>query len=148
MRIGLYPGSFNPLHKGHINIIEKALRIFDKVILNVGVNADKGDKPQPVITLPNHPQVQISYWDGYTTDYVKALQKANPENTVTIIRGVRNSSDYAYEMNNLAFMRELMPEAEIILIPCDREFEHLSSSSLRKLSIFGDEFAHHIVAPK
>lgn len=118
-----------------------------------GVNPEKSAK------IPNHTldaalvEAEVVYFDGWTTDiidlYRAKLNGFQPAySSVTIIRGIRNTTDYAYEMNQLAFMRELLPDVEIVMIPCDRKYEHISSSSLRKLSAFGDEFNHYIVTPK
>lgn len=143
--LGIYPGTFNPFHKGHQNVLDKARKIFDEVLVAVGINHDKGDD-HPHLSFPYPPYTPLLYYDEYTTNLV--VHYRADYKSVTIVRGIRNSTDYAYEMNNLAFMRELLPDVEMILIPCDKQYEHLSSSALRKLSKFGDEFKHHIITPK
>lgn len=126
-KIGIYAGSFNPFHKGHLNIIEKAEKIFDKVIIAVGKNTDKNNTTMPAIDTFR----QVDYYDGLLTDYIDSL--CYP---VTLIRGMRNSTDFQFELNQYRFLQDLKKDIQVVSIFCDKEYEHISSSAIRTLKQF------------
>jgi pantetheine-phosphate adenylyltransferase len=124
--IGVFCGSFNPFHKGHYNVLQKAERICDKVIIAFGKNPDKNERNWPI------PQTiffreQLEY-NGLLTDFLDNLGYE-----VIVIRGLRNSTDFQYEQNQYRYIQELKPQVKIINIFCDKEFEHISSSGIRTL---------------
>ena len=132
LNIGVYAGSFNPLHKGHLNIIEKAEKIFDKVIIARGTNPDKKNESlQDWNYLTKYRQVDLYATD--LPDYLKS--KANFAN-ITLIRGLRNGHDLDYEMNQLRFLEDMDPTIEVVFIPCDKQYEHISSSAIRSMQNF------------
>ena len=127
--IGVFCGSFNPFHKGHFNVLEKAEKIFDKVIISFGKNPDKTVRNWDI---PNSiKNRQLSEYNGLLTDYVESLGY-----DVIVVRGLRNSTDFQYEQNQYRYIQELMPNIKIINIFCDKEFEHISSSGIRTLEKF------------
>jgi pantetheine-phosphate adenylyltransferase len=124
--IGVFCGSFNPFHKGHYNVLQKAERIFDKVIISFGKNPDKTVRTWEV---PNSiKNRQLTEYNGLLTDYIESLGYE-----VILIRGLRNSTDFQYEQNQYRYIQELMPNIKIVNIFCDKEFEHISSSGIRTL---------------
>lgn len=129
--IAVYPGSFNPFHKGHFNILQKAEQIFDKVIIARGANPGK-DKA--VYDLPDMLKYrQTGLYDGLLTDFLASLRY-----DVTIIRGLRNGSDLQYELNQYRYLQELGGKnISVIAIFCDMEFEHISSTGIRQLEKYG-----------
>lgn len=133
-KIALYPGSFNPFSQGHLNILQKAERIFDKVIIGYGINSEKNQNQENI--LPEALKYkQVIEYDGLLTDLVKSLNYP-----VTIIRGLRNGSDLQYELNQYRFLQELSNnDIDVIFIFCDSEFEHISSSAIRQLSKYGKQ---------
>ncbi|MCW3076021.1 MAG: hypothetical protein JWO32_630 [Bacteroidetes bacterium] len=124
--IGVFCGSFNPFHKGHYNVLVKAERIFDKVIIAFGKNPDKSERSWPVPKIIQNRQLEE--YNGLLTDFVSSLGYE-----VVVIRGLRNSTDFQYEQNQYRYIQELMPQIRIINIFCDKEFEHISSSGIRTL---------------
>lgn len=125
-KIAIYTGSFNPFHKGHLNILEKAEQIFDKVIIARGINPDKNNT---FIELPRIIQNrQIEYFDGLVTDFIDSLGY-----DVTLIRGLRNATDLQFELTQYRFLQDLKPGIKIVSLFCDKEFEHISSSAIRNL---------------
>lgn len=127
-KIALFAGSFNPFHKGHYNVLQKAERIFDKVIIAFGQNPEKSERTWEIPnTIKNR---QIEHYEGLLTDLVAEL------GDVTVIRGLRNSTDFNYEQNQYRYIQELMPKIKIVSIFCDKEFEHISSSGIRTLEKF------------
>lgn len=123
---GVFCGSFNPFHKGHYNVLQKAERIFDKVIIAFGKNPDKQARSWPVPALISNRQIEE--YHGLLTDFISTLQQ-----DVVVVRGLRNSTDFQYEQNQYRYIQELMPEIKIVNIFCDKEFEHISSSGIRTL---------------
>jgi pantetheine-phosphate adenylyltransferase len=134
--IAIYPGSFNPFHKGHFDILQKAERMFDKVIIVKGKNPDK----EKVNTeLPERLQFhEVIEWDRLTTDLIKELSN---HSEVVLLRGLRNGKDLDYEVNQMRFMESMYPDLQVCFIQCSREYEHVSSSAIRKLREFGDRYA-------
>ncbi|MGZ3919255.1 MAG: adenylyltransferase/cytidyltransferase family protein [Bacteroidia bacterium] len=124
--IGVFCGSFNPFHKGHYNVLIKAERIFDKVIIAFGKNPDKTDRSWPVPKIIQNRQMEE--YTGLLTDFIATLGY-----DVVVVRGLRNSTDFQYEQNQYRYIQELMPKIRIINIFCDKEFEHISSSGIRTL---------------
>ena len=125
-KIGLFPGSFNPFHKGHYNVLQKAEQLFDKVIIAFGKNPDKKNKNFNVpSTIKNR---QVEYFDELLTDLIKTLNQ-----DLVIIRGLRNTKDFLYEQKQYRYNQDLMPNIKVINVFCDKEFEHISSSGIRTL---------------
>jgi pantetheine-phosphate adenylyltransferase len=129
--IAVFPGSFNPFHKGHYNVLQKAEKIFDKVIVAFGNNPEKnGQKGYKIPeSIKNR---QIEDYNGLLTDFVNTIGGEE----IAVIRGLRNSTDFQYEQNQYRYIQELMPNIKIVNIFCDKEFEHISSSGIRTLEKF------------
>lgn len=124
--IGVYAGSFNKFHNGHYNILTKGEAIFDKVIIARGINITKNNE---IYDLPDKLKYrQIEYYDGLLTDFID-----NFEYDVTLIRGLRNSFDLQAELTQFQIMQDLKPNIKIVSLFCDKQFEHISSSSIRIL---------------
>ncbi|TFF33753.1 adenylyltransferase/cytidyltransferase family protein [Mucilaginibacter psychrotolerans] len=130
-RIAVYPGSFNPFHKGHYNILQKAEQLFDKVIIARGLNPGKDAATYSLPAVLNFRQV--SQYEGLLTDFTQSLGY-----DVAIIRGLRNGSDLQYELNQYRYLQELSDKnISVIAIFCDMEFEHISSTGIRQLEKYG-----------
>ena len=125
-KIAVFAGSFNPFHKGHYNVLQKAERIFDKVIIAFGQNPEKEESRKKVPqSIKNR---QLENYNDLLTDFISTL-----EHEVVVIRGLRNSTDFNYEQNQYRYIQELMPDIKIVNNFCDKEFEHISSSGIRTL---------------
>jgi pantetheine-phosphate adenylyltransferase len=136
-RIGLYPGSFNPFHIGHLDIVRQAQKVFDEVVV---VRANNPEKSACTTELPEkfflEMNVGVSYQDGLVTDCVKSWEKHGAD--VTLIRGLRSGADLAYEQNLVAFMRNMHPEIKVVFFLCDPKYQHVSSSALRGIRQFSE----------
>lgn len=140
-KIGIYPGTFAPFHIGHLNVLQKAEKIFDKVILVRGNNPEKNvyksgvaDENFPM-SLRNR---EIIVWDGMT---YKLLEKKEQEGAdVCLIRGLRNGKDLDYEVNRLRFVEDFK-EINVVYIQCDRSCEHISSSAINSIALLDEELA-------
>lgn len=137
--IGIYAGSFNPYTIAHKNIYEKSERIFDKVILAKDKNdSKKVDDFQYETELKNlielYPTKEIINYSGLLTDLIK-----KQEGQITLIRGLRNGYDLEAENTLITYMKDMYPDLNVIYIPCDKEFEHISSSAIRTIRKHGDD---------
>ena len=135
IKVGIYSGSFNPFHLGHLDVLQKASLIFDKVIVAYGNNPDKLTRTIEVPTTLNN--YQVDTYVGLVTDYISSVE--NDKVDVTLVRGLRNGADLDYEANQLAFINDIKPNVKVVYIPCDKKFEHISSSAIRNLEKFDKE---------
>lgn len=132
-KIAVFAGSFSPFHKGHYNVLKKAEKLFDKVIIAFGKNPAKDIHAWPIPkTILNR---QITTYNTLLTDHIESFGY-----DVTVVRGLRNSTDFQYEQNQYRYIQELKPDIKIINIFCDKEFEHISSSGIRTLEKYNK---HH-----
>jgi pantetheine-phosphate adenylyltransferase len=129
-QIGIYAGSFNPFHNGHLNILEKAERTFDKVIVAQGINPEKEAASASLKKLAVLKYRQIEHFAGLLTDYISSKEE---HAQVVLVRGLRNGDDLSYEVNQLRFMEDMKPGLKVVFIRCDMQFEHISSSAIRNL---------------
>lgn len=132
--LGLYAGSFNPFHLGHLNILTKAERIFDKVIIGFGKNPEK--KSVDVIPPYSLKDRICLHYEGLLPDFINALEDKY-KTKITLIRGLRNSTDLQYELTQYRYLQELKPDINVVSIFCDKEYEHISSSGIRLLQLYG-----------
>jgi pantetheine-phosphate adenylyltransferase len=138
IRVGLYTGSFNPFHLGHLDVLQKTSLVFDKVIVAYGNNPDKLTR---TIEIPKSLQYyQVDTYSGLVTDYISSVENKSVD--VTLVRGLRNGADLDYESNQLSFIQEIKPDVKVVYIPCDKRFEHISSSAIRNLEKFDKELAN------
>jgi pantetheine-phosphate adenylyltransferase len=139
MKVALYPGSFNPWHVGHTDVMEKALGVFDKIIIAVGVNPEKTstDIDERVEKLCKNPhiawqiekgKVEVKSFEGLLVNFVKTVDAC------AIIRGLRNGHDLQYEMNQQYWNEDLGIEIPFVYFITDREYAHISSSMYRLLN--------------
>lgn len=138
--VALFPGSFDPFTQGHLNILERALTMFDEVIVAVGVNqAKKGmfSDEQKLAIIRQATEglsgVKVDKYDCLTIDYCRANGIRH------IIRGVRNFIDFDNEKAIADANRKLAPEVETIIIPTAQEYAHISSTAVRDVIQHGGD---------
>ena len=140
MDVAIYPGSFDPITKGHINILERALDIFSEITLLVAINPSK----KPLFTLEESmemiseaisdlPQVKVDYYDGLTVDY------ARERGICTAVRGLRAVTDFEHEFAMALTNRSLWPEFDTVFLMTKAEYMYLSSSVVRQISQMGGQ---------
>lgn len=134
MRKALFPGSFDPFTAGHLNILNRALTMFDEVVVAVGINQDKrgffsNEQKLDIIRQSTRglDNIEIISYDGLTVNICRELGIKH------IVRGVRNIMDFDTERSIADANRRLAPEIETIIIPTAQEFAHISSSAVRDL---------------
>lgn len=138
--IAIYPGSFNPMHIGHINILEKAERIFGRgnVLIAVGVNPDKQNtlkSDDEIHLLEQRINRKVITYSKFLHELIQDYEDEGYN--VVIIRGLRNGVDLDYEVNQYRFVDDFKKDVNVIYITCDRQYEHISSSAIRKIEQFG-----------
>ena len=128
IKIGLYAGTFNPYHAGHDNIRKKAEQIFDKVIIGFARNPAKEKHTLHVPhSLKYH---QVEPIEGLLTDFI-----ASKDYHITIIKGLRNSTDMNVSVNQIKWMEQLKGgKVDAVSLFCDQEFEFVSSTDLRQIA--------------
>jgi pantetheine-phosphate adenylyltransferase len=136
-RRAIYPGTFDPLTNGHVDIIARACHLFDEVIVAILVNPGK----QPMFSVaerveilnqvlkPRFPQVVIETFEGLLVDYAKQKQAS------AIVRGVRSTKDYEYELPMILMNRRLNPQVETVLLVASEDNSYVSSSLIKE--VFG-----------
>lgn len=139
-RIAIYPGSFDPLTNGHIDIIERSLCIFDKVIVAVLKNPNKKglfsvEERKELISLSLHdmPNVEIDSFDGLLVDY--AVKK----NACAVIRGLRAVSDFEVEFQMAMMNRRLNKDVQAIFLMTGLRWIFTSSSVIKEAALFGGD---------
>lgn len=145
LRLGLYAGSFQPFHIGHLDVVKQASLVFDKLLVAKCINPEKNQNTKyllPVKFLTDM-EVYTEDFDGLLIDLIK---KWEVEYDVTLVRGLRSGADLDYEQNFAAFLRGMYPQVKIVAFYCDPKLRHISSSSLRALEkISSDEYRKYVV---
>jgi len=139
-RTALFPGSFDPFTAGHLNILKRALTMFDEVVVAIGINIDKKghfstEKKEAIIrqATAGLEGVSVISYDNLTIDICRELDIRH------IVRGVRNMIDFETERSIADANRILAPEIETIIIPTAQEFAHISSTAVRDIIKHGGD---------
>ena len=141
-RTAVYTGSFDPITLGHLDVIQRAARIFDRVVVGVGVNPDK----QPMFTPAERvelvrqsalhlPNVEVESFEGLAVSFVRA------KGGRVLLRGVRSLTDIEAEFTMSLANRNLDPEIETVFLMTDAQYSHISSSLLKQITPLADDVA-------
>ena len=138
MKIGVYPGSFDPVTNGHLDIIERASKLFDKLIVGVGVNNNKKslfsvEKRLEFIEVSckGIPNVEVHSFSGLLIEFMKE------KDAKTIVKGLRAISDFEYEFQMSLMNKKLNPDIETVFMMSSAMNSFLSSSSVKQVAMFG-----------
>ena len=138
LRVAIYPGSFDPITNGHIDIIKRSLSLFDRVIIAVNDNPPREflftakERVQMIReVLRSFNRIEVESFQGLLVNYAKG-KKAN-----FIIRGLRALSDFEYEFQMYLMNKKLNPEIEILYFMTNQEYFYLSSSIIKEISELG-----------
>ena len=154
MKTALFTGTFNPFTIGHADIVERALKIFDRIVIGIGYNPDKNTKEgflSPEIeervaqikkVYENDSRVIVEAYSDLTVDL------AERHNAVAIVKGVRSIKDYEYERDQADFNKLLSNGLDTILFYSRPELSALSSSMIRTLEMFGKDVSKFLPSEK
>jgi len=137
-KLAIYPGSFDPVTNGHLDLIERASKLFWRLVVTVARNAEKA----PMFTLQERvemlrevtqpfPNVEVDTFDGLLVDYARRLGAR------VLVRGIRAISDYEYELQMALMNRRLEPQLETVFMLPAVEYSYLSSHLVRELAVLG-----------
>ena len=138
--LAVYPGSFDPLTNGHVDIILRGARLFDRIIVAILVNAEKA----PLFTMEErveiarkvfekHPNVEVDTFDGLLVDY------ARRRGAGVIVRGLRAVSDFEFEMQMALMNRRLNPRVETVFMMPKEDYIYLSSRLVKEVHFLGGD---------
>lgn len=131
-KIGVFPGSFDPITKGHESVINKALELFDKIYIAIGENPNKTylfsleQRTKWLKETFNNPKIEVVNYQGLTVDFCKKV------NASFIIRGIRNSADFEFE-KSIADVNAKLSDIETVFFMASAEYASISSSIVREV---------------
>lgn len=139
-RVAIYTGSFDPMTLGHLDVIKRTSPLFDEVVVAIGEARGKA----PLFSLEerialirkvtgNLSNVSVSSFAGL------AIEFAKERNAVVMVRGIRSTTDYAYEVQMALMNRAMAPKVETIFFPTSPEYSHISSSLAKEIALYGGD---------
>ena len=145
MKIAIYPGTFDPITNGHIDILERALKLFDKVVMTIARNSSKN----PLFTeqerlkllrecTRKYANVEVDSFEGLLVEYVKKRK------AVAVVRGLRAMTDFEYELHMALTNRKLDEEMETVFLMPNEKFTYLSSNFVREISRLGGDVSKFV----
>lgn len=147
MRTAVYPGSFDPVTNGHLNIIERAAKLFDHVIVCVLVNCEKTplfsleEREKLLRSVTAHlPNVTVDSNEGLLAEY------ARKHHCCTIIKGLRAGSDFEKEFQMAMINRKLNPDLESLFLTAEHQYMYLSSSAVKEMGFYGADLSDFLPA--
>lgn len=143
--IAIYPGSFDPVTNGHIDIIERASKMYDTLIVAVLINASKtaafslDEKIEMLKAVTSHlDNVEVKTFDGLLIDF------AHREGANVIVRGLRAVTDFEYELQLAQTNRVLAPDVDTVFLLTNLKYSYLSSSIVREIASYGGDITHFV----
>ena len=145
MRLAICPGSFDPVTNGHLDVIQRAARLFDKVVVLVAVNAGKHgvfsheERCDMLRRATAHlPNVEVDSYEGLLADYARERHAA------AIVKGLRAMSDFEYEFQMALTNRKLNNEVETVFLTTSAEYMYLSSSLVKEVARLGGDIKEFV----
>jgi pantetheine-phosphate adenylyltransferase len=145
MNIALFPGSFDPVTKAHVDIVKRSVGLFDKVYIGIGANSSKQgllsiEKREQMLraVFETEPKIHIVAYDGLTVDFCKSI------GATYMIRGIRTVSDFEYEKAIAQMNHSLMPDIESIFIVSKPGYSSISSTIVREIIRYNGDVSQFI----
>ena len=139
-RTAIYPGSFDPLTNGHVAIIQRGLKVFDRLVVAVANNPEKRplfsvEERTAMITgaINGDPRIEVDSFDALLVDYVRR------KGVTTVIRGLRAVSDFEYEFQIANMNRHLHPDLETVFVMTGEDYFFVSARIVREVATFGGD---------
>jgi len=140
--VAIYPGSFDPITNGHLDLIQRGARMFDRLIVSILRN----ERKEPLFTVEeraemlrevvaDYPNVEVDSFDGLLVDY------ATKRSATVLLRGIRAISDYEYELQMALMNRRLCPEVETVFLMANEAFSFISSRLVKEVFSLGGNIA-------
>jgi pantetheine-phosphate adenylyltransferase len=149
-RIAVYPGSFDPITLGHLNVMERASRLFERLIVGIGINIDKQAMFEPeerkeliALSTAHLSNIEIRTFSGLAVEFVRQC------GAKVMVRGVRPITDIPAELTMMMANRRLAPDVETLFMIADGELAHVSSSLIKQIAPLAgdDELARFLPEP-
>ena len=148
MTTAIYPGSFDPITNGHCDIIKRAIKLFDKLIIGITQNHQKTGIftiPERIEliqqSLPENKAIEIKAFSGLLVNFAKA------ENAKIILRGLRNNLDFEYEMQLANMNHELVDQIETMFLPSSVSLKHVTTSLIKEIALLGGDIKQFVPKP-
>ncbi len=146
-RTAIYPGSFDPLTNGHVAIIQRGLKVFDRLVVAVANNPEKKPmfsvaerKTMIAEALGDDPRVEVDSFDGLLVDY------ARRKGVHTVLRGLRAVSDFEFEFQIANMNRHLLPDLETVFVMTGEDYFFVSARLVREVATFGGDVSAFVPA--
>ncbi len=138
MKLAIYPGSFDPITNGHLDIVKRASKMCDNLIVSIIYNPNKTPlftleerQKQVEYAVKDYPNVRVEYFEGLLVEYAQKRQAQ------AIIKGLRAISDFEYELQMALMNQKLCPDIETVFLMTSSEYSFLSSSIIKEVARFG-----------
>jgi pantetheine-phosphate adenylyltransferase len=138
MRLAIYPGSFDPITNGHLDVIARAATLFDEVMVSVAINEAKrslfttGERVDMIQSVTGHfPNVRVVAFDGLLVEF------AREQGAVAVVRGLRAISDFEFEFQMALMNRKLEPAIETVFLTPREEYTYISSRIVKEIARLG-----------
>ncbi|CAN5523524.1 pantetheine-phosphate adenylyltransferase [soil metagenome] len=147
MNIAVFPGSFDPITKGHESIVRRALSIFDEIVIGIGYNTNKNyffsqERRERFIrnTFVDEKKIKVASYSGLTVNYCKEI------GAQYILRGLRTSADYEFERAIAQMNKAMNPNVETIFLVSDPALSHISSTIVRDILLYQGDISPFVPA--